>query len=72
MPRPLSTTVTESSIVDGDVDFGAVARQSFVYRVIDDFIDQMVQARFARGADIHGGPLANCFQPFQNFDASES
>ena len=36
-----------------DVDLGAVARERLVDRVVDNFIDQMVQAARTRGADIH-------------------
>ena len=44
MPRPLSTTVTGAVDVDGDVDLIAEAGQRLVDRVVDDFVDQVVEA----------------------------
>jgi hypothetical protein len=33
--------------------------QGFINRVIDDLVDQVVKAAFARGSDIHSWALAN-------------
>ena len=41
--------------VDDDVDFLGVAGESLVDGVVDDFVDQMVQAHLAGRADVHGG-----------------
>ena len=41
--------------VDGDVDAAGVAAEGFINGVIDDFIDEVVQALLAGGADVHGG-----------------
>ena len=41
--------------VNCDGDLGAVAGQGFVDGVIDNFVNQVVQAHLAGGADIHGG-----------------
>src|SRR5439155_14166467 len=41
--------------VDGDFDVLAVAREGFVDRVVDNFVDEMVQAALARVTDIHRG-----------------
>ncbi len=41
--------------VDGDVDAGGVAAEGFVDGVVDDFVDEVVQALLAGGADVHGG-----------------
>src|SRR6266853_211032 len=43
----------------------AVSRQGIVNGVIDDFVDQVMQAHLARGSDIHGRPLAHGLAPFQ-------
>ena len=50
------------------LDVGTIARQRFVYGVIDNFIDQMVQSGLRRRADIHTGALAHGFQPFQHLN----
>ena len=54
--------------IDGDGDVGAVARQGLVDGVVHDLIHQVVQARFAGGADVHAGALAHRLQPLQHLD----
>ena len=54
--------------MDGDNDFSTEAGQSFVDAVIDDLIDEMMEAAFAGVADIHTGSDANRFQTFQNLN----
>ena len=52
----------------GVQDYGnpaAIPCQMFVYRVIYNFINQMVQTLCGYTADIHSGPHPHCFQPFQ-------
>ena len=51
-----------------DVDLGAVSGQGLVDAVVDNFVDQMVQALGAYAADIHGRPLANGLESLQYFD----
>jgi len=41
--------------------------QRFVDRVVDHFVDEMMQTALAGVADIHAGPLAHRFQALQNF-----
>ena len=53
---------------DGNFDMGAVPGQCFVNRIIDDFVDQMMQAGGAGGADIHTGALAHSLQTLQNLN----
>ena len=54
--------------VDDDIDVGAVAGERLVDGVVDDFVDEMVQALRARGADVHAGPLADGLEPFEYLD----
>ena len=53
---------------DFHLDVGAVASKRLVYRVVYNFIDQMMQAPGAGGADVHAGPFADSLQPFQHLD----
>jgi hypothetical protein len=49
----------------------AVASECFVYGVIDHFENHVVKASAVIGVtDIHAGPLADRFQPFQNLNAA--
>ena len=54
--------------VDGDVHFVGEAGHGFVDGIVDHFPHQMVQARFAGRADVHGGTQAHGFQSAENFD----
>jgi hypothetical protein len=49
---------------DGDVDGVAVTGERFVYGVINNFIDQVVQTSWACGTDVHSGAFANCLETF--------
>ncbi len=69
MPRPLSLTVHDAVGVEGHDDRVAMPGQCFVDRVVDDFIDHVVQARAVIGvADIHAGALADGVEPVQHLD----
>ena len=57
-------------VVNGDVDFVAIAGQGFIHGIVHNFINQVVQSHFASGPDIHGRPQPDCFQALQHFDAS--
>ena len=48
--------------VDRDADDGGVAGHRLVDRVVDDFVDEVVQAAGRGVADVHGGPLADVLQ----------
>ena len=52
--------------VDRDRDFGAEPRQRLVDGVVDDLVDEVVQARHAGGADIHAGSLADGLEPLED------
>ena len=52
-----------------DVTNGCVARKGFINRIIDDFIDHVVQARTVVGiTNIHAGALAHGIQSFEDLD----
>ena len=51
-----------------DVDLIAETRQRFVDRVVDDLVDEMVQAGRPGRADVHRRPLADGFEAFENLD----
>ena len=48
----------------------AVSSQRFVHRIVDDFVDQVMQTVLGGGADVHRRPQPHCFQAFQHFDAT--
>ena len=50
------------------VDLVAEPSQRLVNRVVDDFVDEMVQARRPGRADVHRRPLANGLEAFEDFD----
>ena len=41
--------------------------ERLVDRVVDDFVDEMVQSRRPGRADVHGGPLADRLEAFEDF-----
>ena len=63
MPRPLSTTVTEPSVLMVTLTSVAVTGQGLVDGVVDDLVDQVVQTRAGGGADVHGRALADRLRP---------
>ena len=54
--------------MDDDVDFFGVAGESLVDGVVDDFVDQVVQAHLAGRADVHGGTQADGLEAFEDLD----
>ena len=52
--------------LNGHVNFGGVAGERFVDRVIYDLVDQVVQTALSGRANVHAGALANRFQTFQH------
>ncbi len=55
-------------IVDRDGDLTTEAGQSLVDRVVDDFVDEMVQTLGTGGPDVHRRPLADGFEAFEDLD----
>ncbi len=57
-------------VVDVDHDFDPVteAGLGFVDRVVDDLVDQVVQARLAGRADVHGWPRADRLETLEDLD----
>ena len=51
-----------------DIDFVRVSGERFVDRVVDDFVDEMMQPNFAGRTDIHRRPLAHGLHAAKNFD----
>ena len=62
MPRPSSSTVTRAVDVDRDADRGGVAGHRFVDRVVDDFVDEVMQAALRGVADVHRRAFADVLQ----------
>ena len=54
--------------VDRDVDAAAVAGQRLVDGVVDDLVDEVVQAADARRADVHAGALADRLETLEDGD----
>jgi hypothetical protein len=54
--------------VDGDIDARGVSAERLVDRVVDDLVDQVVQAHLAGGADVHGRTQADRSQAFEHGD----
>ena len=54
--------------VDGDFNFVGMAGERFVNRVVDDFINEVMQTQFARRTDVHRGAFAHGFHPAEDFD----
>src|SRR5262249_39707506 len=51
-----------------DVDFVSVSGESFVDRIVDDFIDEVMKAEFAGRANVHGGTFAHRLHATENLD----
>ena len=55
-------------LVDGDGDLLAVAGDGLVDRVVDDFVDEMMQTIGTGGPDVHRRALADRVEAFENLD----
>src|SRR5579872_7480908 len=54
--------------MDDDVDLLGVAGEGFVDGVVDDLIDEMVEAHFAGGSDVHGRTQPDSLEALEDFD----
>ena len=54
--------------MDRDLDLVAVAGERLVDRVVDDLVDEVVQAAWPGRADVHAGPLADRVEAAQDGD----
>ena len=54
--------------VDRDVDVPAEPGQRFVDRVVDDFVDEVVQPGWPGRPDVHRRPLADGLETFEDLD----
>ena len=52
-------------VEQGDIDLVAVTGQGLVDGVVHDLVDQVVQATFTGGSDVHAGAFANRLQALQ-------
>ena len=68
MPRPLSVTTDAAVGLDDDVDAVAEAGHRLVDGVVDDLVDEVVQAALVGRADVHTGAAADGLQPFEDLD----
>jgi hypothetical protein len=69
--RDASTVVGDPDAAvgeDRDVDRVAVAGEGLVDRVVDDLVDEVVEASGPGRADVHAGPLANRFEALEYLD----
>src|SRR6267378_2347369 len=54
--------------VQRDLDFLAEPRHRLIDRVVDDFVDEVVEPAAIDRTDVHGGPLSDRLEPFQDLD----
>jgi hypothetical protein len=56
------------SAVFQNCDFNVVTvpGECFIDRVVDYFVDKVVEAAFTGGTDVHAGTLTDCFKAFKN------
>ena len=55
-------------LADGDFNAGAESRHCLVHGVVDDFVDEVVEAALVRAADVHAGAAADGLQSFKDGD----
>ena len=54
--------------VEGDLDAVVAARQRLVDRVVDDLVDEVVEAPLAGRADVHARPEPDGLEPLEDGD----
>jgi hypothetical protein len=58
--------------VNDDINFLAVAGESFVDGIVNDFIDDVMQTHLARRADVHRGTKADGLKALEDLDVVAS
>jgi hypothetical protein len=56
-------------LLEDDEDVRAVAGEGLIDGVVDDFVDEVVEAIDARGPDIHAGALSDRLETFKYLNA---
>jgi hypothetical protein len=56
--------------MDDDVDDAAEARYGLIDRIVDDLVDEVMEARGTSGPDIHGRSLTDRIEAFENLDGT--
>ena len=67
--RNTAAVVVDTNAVirqNGDFNMAGVAGESLIHGVVDDLVDQVVQAAWAGGTDVHAWAQAHSFQAFQH------
>jgi hypothetical protein len=64
----LSTTRIAAVFEDRDRDGVAVAGERLVDGVVDDLVDEVVEAALTGRADVHAGALAHRLEAFEHLD----
>ena len=57
--------------MNGDIDLGTEPRQRFVDRVINNFIDKMMQRFNVRATHVHTRAFADMLDTFQRLDGTD-
>ena len=73
--RNTTAVVVDANAVvwqNGDFNMACVAGKGFVDGVVDDLVDQVVQAAWAGGTDVHAWAQAHSFQAFQHFEVGSA
>jgi hypothetical protein len=58
--------------VDDDINFFAIAGESFVDGIVNDFVDEVMQTHLACGADVHCGAKADGLKALEDLDVVAS
>ena len=54
--------------VENDLDAVTIARERLIDRIVDGFVDEVMEAVGPRVADVHRGALSNRLQPLEDLD----
>ena len=68
MPRPLSFDLDDIVGFEGDDDLVAAAGHGLVDAVVDDLVDEVLEAALVSAADVHAGAAPHGFTPAEDLD----